>query len=85
MKSYEEISREVTDIIARKLGLTTDDISHHSIISHLTRDSIQLFELLLAFEQHYKLETAYADVVQINTVGDAVKYVAQRKYGLEDA
>ncbi|MCA9354362.1 MAG: acyl carrier protein [Candidatus Kaiserbacteria bacterium] len=80
MNSYEEVVCEVKQLIATKLGHTIEHIKPSSLITDLTVDSIQLFELLIAFEQHYQLQTAYEDIAHINTVGDIAQYIAHSKY-----
>ena len=82
MKSYADISAEVKEFIASTLGSSLKHLNDACAITDLTTDSIQLFELLLAFEQYYQLETTYEDVVQLNTVGDIVDYIAYNKYNL---
>ena len=82
MKSYDEIADEVKKFIAEKLQFPSHDITTQSSISDLATDSIQLFELLLAFEQRYQFQTAYDDVVGLETVDDVTRYVAKHKYQL---
>lgn len=82
-KSYQDIHDEVVSIIAKTLGCSSADMHESSAIADLSADSIQLFELLLAFEEAYKVETTYDDVVRLHTVGDIVAYVARIKYAHE--
>lgn len=77
-----QIAQEVITLIATSLGTSESMITEDSVIADLSRDSIQLFELLLAFEKAYELETAYEDVVKMQTVQDVVNYVGRVKYGL---
>ncbi len=80
MKSHEDIRQEVYDVIARALRIDSGGITEASVVADLSADSIQLFELLLAFEKHYEIETSYDDVVRLHTVDDIIKYVARIKY-----
>lgn len=82
MKSYDEIVSEVKELIASKFNFPLEEIQPSSNISTLAKDSIQLFELLLSFEQYYQMEAAYEDVVQMHTVEDVTKYLAKNKYGV---
>lgn len=77
MKSLNEVLAEVTTFIADHLKLPASTITDTSIIDDLTNDSIQLFELLIAFERHYNYETAYEEVLNMHTVGDIANYVYQ--------
>jgi len=80
MKTYQEISEEVRKIIADALHCPVEQVTESSVIADLSADSIQLFELLLAFEKAYGIETSYDDVVKLHTVEDVVKYVKRVKY-----
>ncbi len=82
MKNYSEIAKEVIELMATSLGANASAITEESIIADLSRDSIQLFELLLAFEKAYEVETAYEDVVKMHTVRDVIEYVSRIKYGI---
>lgn len=82
MKSYAEIAGEVQALIACALNISTERVLEESVIADLSADSIQLFELLLAFEKEYEVETAYDDVVKLHTVRDVVEYVGRVKYGI---
>jgi acyl carrier protein len=73
--NLQEINIEVKELIADTLGIGLDTIQEESRLADLTNDSIQLFELLLAFERKYNTETTYEDIVQLNSVGDIVRYV----------
>ena len=80
MKPYSEIAIEVKNLIATTLGQHIDTIDESLAISDLSQDSIKLFELLLAFEKQYAIETSYEDVLNLNTVADITKYVERVKY-----
>lgn len=80
MKSLEDVYTEVAFFISKQLNSTASDINADSLISELTNDSIQLFELLIAFEKHYEVEMVYEDIVNMHKVGDIVDYVFSNKY-----
>ena len=82
MKNPEEISHEVKTIISDSLSIPFEQVSELSAIADLSADSIQLFELLLAFEKFYHVETSYEDIVHLNTVHDVVQYVTKVKYAV---
>lgn len=79
-KSVDEIRDEVITIIARVCAVPTAQIQETDQIDTLSADSIQLFELLLAFEKFYEIETAYDDVLALETVGDIIAYVRRVVY-----
>ena len=80
MKDYQEIKEEVISLIASTLSISEGGVREEATLADLTEDSIQLFEVLLAFEKKYDIETAYDDVVQLHTVGDVVHYVQKMMY-----
>lgn len=74
MKSYEEIYQEVTTIITQKIS-DSRKIQPNSSLYELTTDSIQLFELVIAFERHYRMEASYDDIINIATVADIARLI----------
>jgi acyl carrier protein len=50
------------------------------ILDDLKLNSARLVDVVLAFEDEFKIEIADADVDEVNTVGDAVTLI-QRKLG----
>lgn len=81
MKHREEIESEVRTLIASTLSLNDAEITVESIIADLSADSIQLFELLIAFEKFYGIETAYEDIVALRTVNDIIDYIQSTHTG----
>jgi acyl carrier protein len=77
-KTREEITIEVIGLIERELGVSGIEESHN--IGDLSKDSIQLFELLLALQAFYEVEVLYEDIVNLNTVEDIIQYVSRVKY-----
>jgi acyl carrier protein len=73
--SKEELVEKIYSVIGTAVGLPRDKIQLHTKISDLSEDSIQLFELVLAFEREFGLETKYDDLIKIQTVGDIVSYL----------
>ena len=82
MKEYAEVSHEVRNLIADSLKIPPETVDNTSVIEDLSADSIQLFELLLAFESTYLLKTSYDDVVRMRTVDDVVRYIHVNKYSV---
>lgn len=76
MNKKIDFENKVFRIIADTLGIKKERISLDSRIEELARDSIQLFELILAFEKEFRQKADYEDLINIETVGDIVKYVS---------
>lgn len=75
MKTKQEIFEELQEFVSKTLDLDVDQIKMESKLSELSTDSIQLFELLMAFEKTYGFEVAYEDVVKLRTVNDVVEFL----------
>ncbi len=82
------IYERVKDIVVDKLGVTEDDVEEGaSFVDDLNADSLDLVELIMAFEEEFSsegnpLEIPDEDAGNIATVGDAVNYLKGR--GIED-
>jgi acyl carrier protein len=67
--------KAVFDIIVDVLGIEQSRVTLDARIEDLAEDSIQLFSLILAFEKQYHTEVDYDDLIEIDTVGDIVRYL----------
>ena len=62
-------------LIVESYTLTTDS----SFKDDLVADSLDLFELVMAFEEAFEIEIPSEDLEEIKTVGDVVSYVESHK------
>ena len=82
------IYERVKDIVIDKLGVDEEEVSEGaSFVEDLNADSLDLVELIMAFEEEFSseespLEIPDEDAGAIATVGDAVTYLKGR--GIED-
>ena len=82
------IYERVKDIVVDKLGVGEDDVQEESsFVEDLNADSLDLVELIMAFEEEFSteenpLEIPDEDAGNIATVGEAVNYLKGR--GIED-
>ena len=82
------IYERVKDIVVDKLGVGEEDVEESSsFVEDLNADSLDLVELIMAFEEEFstegnQLEIPDEDAGNIATVGDAVNYLKGR--GIED-
>ena len=69
-------------IIADQLGVEGDQVTPEaSFVDDLNADSLDLVELIMAFEEEYGMEISDEDAEKITTVGQAWDYV-QEKLGI---
>jgi acyl carrier protein len=66
---------QVISIIAEQLGISETDITEETSFTDLGADSLDLFQIISAFEEEFNIEFENEDVEKIKTVGDAVEYI----------
>jgi acyl carrier protein len=68
------------DIIADTLKVDRDKVTRDaSFTDDLKADSLDLVELIMAFEDEYGVEIPDEDAQKIRTVGEALTYVQEHK------
>jgi len=78
----------VKTIVVDKLGVEEDEVTETaSFIESLNADSLDLVELIMAFEEEFstgdaQLEISDEDAANITTVSDAVAYL--KEHGVSD-
>jgi acyl carrier protein len=71
-----ETFNEVKDIIVELLGIDAAKVTPEARFREdLEADSLDLVELIMAFEEKFGGEISDEDVQQITTVGEVVKYI----------
>lgn len=75
-----EILEKVKQIIADQLGKDPEEIKPESnFVQDLGADSLDIVELVMAFEEEFDLEIPDDAAEKIATVADAVEYIKQQK------
>ena len=78
----------VKSIVGDKLGVEEDEVTEaSSVIENLNADSLDLVELIMAFEEEFstddvQLEISDEDAANIATVSDAVDYL--KRHGVQE-
>ncbi|MEA2022333.1 MAG: acyl carrier protein [Candidatus Caldatribacteriota bacterium] len=73
----EAIDR-IKKIIIDQLGIEAGKISiDSSFVDDLGADSLDIVELIMAFEEEFDIEIPDEDAEKIKTVGDAVNYLSK--------
>lgn len=71
---------KVKEIVAESLNVEESTLSETtSFKENLGADSLDLFEMVMAFEEAFEVEIPSEDLEQITTVGDVVKYIESHK------
>jgi acyl carrier protein len=70
------VFERVRDIIVEQLGVEPERVTMEaSFRDDLEADSLDLVELIMAFEEEFGGEISDEEAQKITTVGDAVKYL----------
>ena len=74
MESIDKIKKIIVD----QLGVDENKITEDSsFVDDLGADSLDIVELIMAFEEEFDIEIPDEDAEKIKTVGDAVKYLSK--------
>lgn len=77
MPTKDDIFPRVKTIIADQ-GLEADDVTlEASLVEDLGADSLDIVELIMAFEEEFEIEIPDEDAEKIQTVQGAVEYIHQ--------
>ena len=77
--SSEEVFEKVKAIIVEQLGVSESAVTMEaSFIDDLGADSLDLFELVMAFEEEYGIEIPPEDLEQLTTVGAVIEYMKSK-------
>ena len=79
-KENKKMLEKIKEITAESLGADAGTITEEtSFKEDLGADSLDLFEMVMAFEEAFEVEIPSEDLEQIQTVGDVVKYLEAHK------
>lgn len=71
---------KVRDIVVEQLGVDADDVTIEStFIDDLGADSLDIVELIMAFEENFDIEIPDEAAEKIKTVQDVVNYIEENK------
>ncbi len=66
----------VREIIANELGVEMEKVTDEaSFVEDLGADSLDTVELVMAFEEEFGVEIPDEEAEQMQTVGDAIRYL----------
>jgi acyl carrier protein len=74
------VKDEVKELVVEQLGVPENEVTDDArFIEDLGADSLDTVELVMAFEDRFDIEIPDEDAEKITTVGDAVKYLGEKK------
>ena len=77
--SREEVFERVKEVLSEQLGVDDNEITEEaSFQEDLDADSLDLVELIYAFEENTGLEIPDEDAEKITTVGQAWEYIQEK-------
>jgi acyl carrier protein len=70
---------EVRDVIVKELGVPESKVTESATYQgDLGADSLDVVELVMAFEEKFDIEIPEEDAEKIQTVGETVKYISEK-------
>jgi acyl carrier protein len=73
------VKEKVKQIIVEQLGVDESQVDDNaSFVDDLGADSLDIVELVMAFEEAFELEIPDEDAEKITTVKDAVEYIENK-------
>jgi acyl carrier protein len=77
--AIENVETKVKEIVAEQLNVDISELEpSKSFINDLGADSLDIVELVMAMEEEFNVEIPDEDAEKIQTLGDAIKYIAER-------
>ncbi len=74
------VEERLKEIIIKQLGANKKPVTlESSFINDLGADSLDIVELVMQFEDAFDMSIPDEDAEKIQTVGDAVNYIKERK------
>ena len=80
------VEEKVKSIIVEQLGVDADEVTDSaSFTDDLGGDSLDIVELVMAFEEEFDIEIPDEEAEKIGTVAEAVAYIAEHAGGGDKA
>ncbi len=73
------VAEKVKEIVAQQLGVNEEQVTDEaSFKDDLGADSLDIVELVMAFEEEFNVEIPDEDAEKVTTVGQAVSYIESK-------
>ena len=74
------MEQKIRELVADKLGKKVEEVKLESrLVEDLGADSLDVIELIMAFEDDFGVSLPDEDVAKMKTIGDIVKYIDEMK------
>lgn len=74
-----DVAEKVKKIVVDQLGVAEDQVTEDAkFIEDLGADSLDLVELVMAFEEEFGSDIPDEDAEKLTTVGAAIKYISSK-------
>lgn len=75
-----DVASKIKEIISEQLNQDADGIDNSAhFVNDLGADSLDVVELVMAFEEAFDLEIPDEDAEKIQTVQDAISYIQEKQ------
>jgi acyl carrier protein len=80
MSTGDEIAGRIKSVIAEQLAVGSEQVvPGASFVADLGADSLDIVELVMALEEEFDIEIPDEDAEKMNSVGDVINYVVEKK------
>ncbi|MFN3870508.1 MAG: acyl carrier protein [Aquificaceae bacterium] len=74
-----DLEQRIKEIIADQLGVEVEKLNPSAkFVEDLGADSLDVVELIMAFEEEFGIEIPDEDAEKIRTVGDVIDYLKEK-------
>ncbi len=78
-KENNNLKEEIFNLISETLEIPKEKINEKAnLVSDLELESLDLVDLIAAFENKYNIEILDKDIKTLQTVGDIIKYIENK-------
>ena len=78
--SEKSTDQKIKDIIVEQLSVNAEQVTPEAkFIEDLGADSLDIVELVMAFEEEFGVEVPDSDAEKLLSVGDVVKYIEDKQ------
>ncbi|HEX2998741.1 MAG TPA: acyl carrier protein [Armatimonadota bacterium] len=74
----QAVLERVKKVVVDQLKVSEDEVTPAASFDDLGADSLAKVEMVMAFEEEFSIEIPDEDAEKINTVSDAVNYIAKK-------